>query len=262
MGERYLWPFYDLTTSSSAHIMSVILIVNEKLRESVPAWESLAMHSDKFAGFFEKVLDLWGAEGTLNMRERAMYLQFLINCFQSLEQEFVRDCCLKLTGLQAWFHLNPLHREKLLKANKKLPAFWKKVQKKYAEPKTNFAKHEKNFTAGLITGILQTLEEMGEKESLDTNELAYVERGVELMIDLLNQLPTRRFFRPLLIDKHFVVRCRLSKLAQKPQGRLFNQLLDILRFYENFEIDDTTGQPLTRLELTENHYEKYQLLQR
>ena len=31
--ERYLWPFYDLTTSSSAHIMSVILIVNEKLRE-------------------------------------------------------------------------------------------------------------------------------------------------------------------------------------------------------------------------------------
>merc|ERR1712139_87917 len=206
--------------------------------------------------------DLWGTEGTLSMRERAMYLQFLINCFQSLGQEFVRDCCLKLTGLQAWFHLNPLHRDKLLKANKKLPAFWKKVQKKYAEPKTNFAKHEKNFTAGLIEGILKTLEQMGEKESLDTNELAYVERGIELMIDLLNQLPTRRFFRPLLLDKHGVVRCRLSKLAQKPQGRLFNQLLDILRFYENFEIDDTTGQPLTRLELTENHYEKYQLLQR
>merc|ERR1711904_644039 len=222
---------------------------------------SLAMHSEKFASFFEKFLYLWSVD-RLNMRERAMYLQFLIHCFQSLEQEFVRECCLKLTGLQSWFHLNPLHRDKLLKSNKKLPAFWKKVQKKYSEPKTNFAKHERNFTAGLIEGILLTLEEMGEKESLDTNELAYIERGIELMIDLLNQLPTRRFFRPLLIDKHFVVRCRLSKLAQKPQARLFNQLLDILRFYENFEIDDTTGQPLTRLELTENHYGKYQLLQR
>ena len=28
---------------------------------------------------------------------------------------------------------------------------------------------------------------------------------IELMIDLLDQLPTRRFFRPLLVDKHVVV---------------------------------------------------------
>ena len=27
---------------------------------------------------------------------------------------------------------------------------------------------------------------------------------IELMIDLLDQLPTRRFFRPLLVDKHIV----------------------------------------------------------
>ena len=46
------------------------------------------------------------------------------------------ESAVRLTGLQSWFHLNELHREKLLSLNKKLPAFWKKVQKKYAEPKT------------------------------------------------------------------------------------------------------------------------------
>merc|ERR1719399_598549 len=140
------------------------------------------------------MLDLWQG-GTLIMREKTIFLQFLINCFQSLEQEFVRECCLRLTGLQSWFHLNDLHREKLLAANKKLPAFWKKVKKKYAEPKTTQARHERNFMADLLDEFLGILEDYGAKEQLGEDELTYLERFAELMIDLLNQLPTRRFFR-------------------------------------------------------------------
>ena len=72
-------------------------------------------------------------------------------------------------------------------------------------------------------------------------------------------------------------------MAQLPQARLVNQLLGILRpadlhavectlamtdmtfaarYYENFEIDDTTGKPLSRREVTDLHYERLQLLQR
>jgi len=189
------------------------------------------------------------------------FLQFLINCFQSLEQDFVRDCCLRLTGLQSWFHLNELHREKLLTQNKKLPAFWKKVQKKYAEPKTTAASLERNFMADLLDEFLASVEDFGEHENVTADELNYVERAVELLIDLIDQLPTRRFFRPLLVDKHFVVRCRGSKIAQLPEARLFNQLLGILRYYENFEIDDSSGKPLTRRDITDLHYERLQLLQ-
>ncbi|CAJ1439094.1 unnamed protein product, partial [Effrenium voratum] len=93
-------------------------------------------------------------------------------------------------------------------------------------------------------------------------EMSYLERCVEMMIDLLDQLPTRRFFRPLMVDKHIVVRCKRSKVAQLPEARLLNQLLGILRYYENFEIDDTTGKPLSRREVTDLHYERLQLLQR
>merc|ERR1712060_793445 len=64
------------------------------------------------------------------------------------------------------------------------------------------------------------------------------------------------------VDKHFVVRCRGSAVAPMPEARLINQLLGILRYYENFEIDDTTGVPLSRREITDLHYEKLQMLQR
>jgi len=261
--ERYLWPFFDGEKASTAHLLSISLLINEKVRDgSVSAWDSIAAKKEKFSAFFERMLELWKS-GTLSLREKSQVLQFLINCFQSLEQDFVRDCCLRLTGLQSWFHLNDLHREKLLSLNKKLPAFWKKVQKKYNEPKTTSARHERNFMSELLDEFLSSVEDFSTKaEDLGAQELSYLERVLELMIDLLDQLPTRRFFRPLLVDKHVVVRCRGSKVAQLPAARLINQLLGILRYYENFEIDDTTGKPLTRREVTDLHYDKLQLLQR
>ena len=36
--ENYLWPNFDASTASFEHVMSIILMVNEKFRESIPAW--------------------------------------------------------------------------------------------------------------------------------------------------------------------------------------------------------------------------------
>ena len=40
-----------------------------------------------------------------------------------------------------------------------------------------------------------------------------------------------RFFNTVLDDSHLVVRSSLAPLAKRPEGRLFLQLLDQLRFY-------------------------------
>lgn len=37
--ERYLWPYFDPETASPEHVMSIIIMVNEKIREGVPAWD-------------------------------------------------------------------------------------------------------------------------------------------------------------------------------------------------------------------------------
>jgi intron-binding protein aquarius len=76
------------------------------------------------------------------------------------------------------------------------------------------------------------------------------------------QLPTRRFFLALIIDRQVVVRCRMSALAQRTEGRLYNQLLDLLKFYQDFEINEHTGVPLSRDEMLARHYGRLQLLQR
>ena len=59
---------------------------------------------------------------------------------------------------------------------------------------------------------------------LDKQKLLYCERFAELLIDLLSQLPTRRFVRTLLEDKAILIKCRMSPLLEHPQGE-FQQLL-------------------------------------
>ena len=36
--ENYLWPHFSAESASYEHIMSIVLLVNEKFRENVPAW--------------------------------------------------------------------------------------------------------------------------------------------------------------------------------------------------------------------------------
>jgi len=97
-----------------------------------------------------------------------------------------------------------------------------------------------------------------------TTILKYLERFLEVLIDLLSQLPTRRFLRAVVADHHVVVRCKLSTYYTGSSGRtttatttlLFSQLLDSLSFYQAYEINDHTGVPLTLQDLATQHYTK------
>jgi hypothetical protein len=43
--EGYLWPFFDPAAATDGHVMSILVMVNEKFREGVPAWTGF--HSRK-----------------------------------------------------------------------------------------------------------------------------------------------------------------------------------------------------------------------
>lgn len=55
----------------------------------------------------------------------------------------------------------------------------------------------------------------GDKPQVDPAHVRFCERFMELVVDLLTQLPTRRFFRLLLEDSHFILRCKKSGLARR-----------------------------------------------
>eukprot|EP01018_Ginkgo_biloba_P026904 Gb_01316 [translate_table: standard] len=79
--------------------------------------------------------------------------------------------------------------------------------------------------------------------------------------ELLRNLKYIRFFRVLVEDVAVVAKCRLSALCSHPKGRFFVQLVDLLRFYEGFEINDHVGTQLSDDDVLLAHYSRLQAFQ-
>jgi len=118
--------------------------------------------------------------------------------------------------------------------------------------------------------------------------LLYFERFAELLVDLLAQLPTRRYLLLLLLDSHVVPRCRAAPLLAAlgdadngdgdtveelggalgggadggAEGALFRKLVSRLAFYQRFEIAEQTGQHTTARQVSIAHYERMLRAQR
>ncbi|KAJ0840040.1 putative intron-binding protein aquarius [Helianthus annuus] len=98
-------------------------------------------------------------------------------------------------------------------------------------------------------------------EKINEASILYCERFMEFLIDLLSQLPTRRYFKPLVADVAVVAKCHLSVLYRHEKGKFFAQLVDLLQYYVGFEIDDNLGRQMTDDEVLQAHYERFQAFQ-
>lgn len=58
-----------------------------------------------------------------------------------------------------------------------------------------------------------------------------------------------------------VAKCHLSALYRHEKGKLFAQLVDLLQYYEGFEIDDRLGRQMTDDEVLQSHYDRVQSFQ-
>ncbi|XP_054758837.2 RNA helicase aquarius-like [Lytechinus pictus] len=266
--ENYLWPNYDSEKSSSSHLISIAVMINEKFREGVPAWEACKKKPEQFPAFFHQVLKLTlGAikDLTISLRERTVLLIFLIHCFNSLEVDVIREQVQRLVSLPMWVCLLPGRLETELKAYPKYKKFWNIIKKNDAKQDEETKKRndfERRFLAELIQLFYTILDSIPEEGDAPMDKVHFCERFVEMMVDLEAQLPTRRFFNAVMDDAHVVVRCRLSALAKRNEGKLFSELLDMLTFYAGFEIKDSTGTALTDHEMTDIHYDRISSLQR
>ncbi|KAG0550887.1 hypothetical protein BDA96_01G376300 [Sorghum bicolor] len=282
--ENYLWPHFDPAHASFEHVMSIILMVNEKFRENVAAWTCFHDRKDAFKGFLWRVLKLKEEERALNMAEKTNYLLFMINSFQSLEDELVRETILQLVSLKLWNTLSFGRLQMELCLNPELIKKWTKIKRREAkeakkadQPIDPSEMLENKFLRNLIEEFLEILDskvilsnqDAGEEsvlnESLsgqiDDSCVLYCERFMEFLIDMLSQLPTRRFLRPLVADVAVVAKCHLSALYTHEKGRLFAQLVDLLQFYEGFEINDHSGTQLGDDDVLQAHYSRFQAFQ-
>lgn len=107
--ENYLWPNYKEGAASHAHMMSIVVMLNEKFRERVEVWQVFEKNKNQFSAFFQQLLESCISEPTEDafasksyMREQTSLLIFLNHCFNSMEVELCRDQAKKLVSLSMW----------------------------------------------------------------------------------------------------------------------------------------------------------------
>ncbi len=269
--ENYLWHGYTPEKASVPHLLSIVLMVNEKYKEGFPAWDCFTARPEDFVSFFNSLLTL-PTKHTLSHFERLAYLNFLSNAFQSLENELVRGRVLRLVGLPMWHTLSRGRLQLELHEHPQLAKHWKHMAKKDAKKAQAAASGyvpasesiDATFLPSLLADFLEHLSSaVAANGVVDTAAVRYCERFVAFLSSLLSQLPTRRFVHAVVEDKAILVKCHLSALHKHhPEGVLFVQLVEGLRSVLSFPIDDHTGDSLNEDAVTAAHYERVQQLQR
>lgn len=108
--ENYLWPNYQRGVASHAHMMSIVVMLNEKFRERVDAWVIFNNSPKEFPDFFQQVLEACLAKqdfDSSHLREQTALILFLNHCFNSMEVSLCRDQAKRLVSLAMWSCLQP-----------------------------------------------------------------------------------------------------------------------------------------------------------
>lgn len=272
--ETTLWPVYNEEHASNHElIMSIVVMLNEKFHEKVNVWQWIAASDENrqhFALFFFNACKLILVD-SLDISEKLALLIFLIRSFNSVENEMVRKEIQKYISMPIWVSLSSGRLQVEFTKMPELAKFWKKVARsdaKLSVERKQEVDFERRFLYNLIFDFFSTLHAIqpGKLSQQDRKAIKYCERFLELLIDLESLLPTRRFFNTLLDDLHVITVCRLSQLNAHQElsgsGRLFRQLLDRLKFYTKFEIDDASGEALTDNQIMLLHLNKFTRLQK
>ncbi|KAL1114794.1 hypothetical protein AAG570_007618 [Ranatra chinensis] len=229
--ENYLWPNYETDKASYAHMMSIVVMINEKFRERVPAWNVMKQNPVHVMGFFRHVFKTCLNKTDNSFREKTALIMFLTHAFNSMEVDLIREQLKRLISLSMWVSLQLNRREQELRNHSRWRKFWGKVMKKDVKENLEQVDWERRFLHRLILNFMHHLAAVPDTGIIDPGYIHYCERFLELMIDLEASLPTRRFFNTVLDDSHLLLVCEMSPLVKNPQGKLFAQVSCMICFF-------------------------------
>uniref|UniRef100_H2ZD58 Intron-binding protein aquarius n=1 Tax=Ciona savignyi TaxID=51511 RepID=H2ZD58_CIOSA len=253
-----MWPNYSSENSSAEYVVSIVCMVNEKYREAVPAWEPFKNKPENFEYFFKQVMDLILNE-EVPLQQRTILIIFMDHCYNSLEIDVVRSQVQRTVSLAMWQNLLPAKLRQELKKSGKLRKAWKSILKK--DSKLNAETKTRNdFDRSFLQTAMNKFCKMIACKELDKCTVEYCQWFLGLIIDLDSCLPTRRWFNTVLSDCHLVVRCMKSTLYENDD--VFTQLTKTLQMYTSFEVNDLTGEQLSKQEMMSAHYERMSHFQR
>ncbi len=272
--ENYLWPYWG-GHKCKAHALSIVLLTNEKFArggyDSEPWVGSSEVEEEdntnegkegkpcstsktRFSSLLDVLVDLY-LKGKLTMDEKGALVWFIVNAFQSLEKPAIRSAVLPLCSLALWGELTAKQRTQLFI---KYPVLGKAYSnlKKPTEGRSISPTKLSSFLPRLANEVIGLAEGAVEPNSSSSFFLA---RCVELFIDLLSQVPIRRFLRTVLLNMCFLERLELSSMnggGEECGGVLFQTQVKHLGAILRFEVDDQSGKSLSSAAAAAAHHDR------
>ncbi|KAG3119816.1 RNA helicase aquarius [Phytophthora idaei] len=287
-----------------AWLVSVVLLVCFRAREgdAVSSGDNFsglwAFLKEEDAAWKTFTTTLWTAladaeanedDAKWTLKEQTALTQFLITSFQSLEVPQVAASVLQMASLPLWTTLSTTQRALEFQTYPKLERHWdrmmtenssaktenkktpKKNKRRKLESKTETPRHEQTALVRRLDAFFQVLKAPVD-DDVPKHEVAlrlrFVAVFMALLVDLLSQLPTRRFLLTVLRRRHVRTVLRNSILVQHAlqwqnlnDRQALSKQLTLLDACMRFPIDAQTGASLSPREHRELQARHIQALQ-
>lgn len=314
-------------------VFFIIIFMKFKIKSRVNILEYFGLNQENQNSFkliFEQITNY----RTINLDnfEREVTISFFILCYQNLEIKYIAQNCLKYISFFLWVRLTKNTLRSLLLENDKYIEKWK-ILMKLNKKESLLAQKPSFYFNDLIDDFLFLLENenskfynqeankpsklftLADKKELNTNNnninnqneqitgevklkksssFIFYEKFIELIIDLITQISTRKFILPLLKEKHFIERIKITKfyllnaentladlseaeaeakMASQSENerqlhisnyysfKLFTKMVDNLKSFIDFEFDENSHENLNYEKLIMIHYEEINKMQ-
>lgn len=235
--ERFLWPTFT-ENASNQHVILIAAFVHVKRQANLSPWAIFSERQDDFSILFHRVLSL-NLDSTLPITSSLFLLGFVISAFQSLENDFVRKECAPLVAISIWHNLHKSsRREKELQSSSTRQKAWRSAQKRFDSSDRTTQVKSQFDRAWLYSMVLNFFRRLNPDKTPSTGEVIYCERFLEFLIDLISQLPTRRYSIVLLTDLNVLPVLRTTQLSAKGEHPTLSDLTDLYQHFVDFRVDE------------------------
>ncbi|OCT46083.1 Intron-binding protein aquarius [Cladophialophora carrionii] len=259
--ERFLWPTYT-PDAPNHHVILITIFFNLKQRAHLQDWALLTNgRPDDFSTLLRRVLSL-NLDASLAIHSRLSLLNFVLGAFQSLENEYVRKECAPLVSIATWHNLHDEQaRERLFETTPARRKAWRAAARRFDAADPDTQSRLRFDRAWLFTMLVDFIARLNVSKLTHSQEMVYCERFLEFLIDLISQLPTRRYTNPLLQDLNLLAILRTSKLYGKEDAILLRDLANLFEHFQTFAVDDMGATQATD-DVRKNYYHALERLQR
>lgn len=248
--------------------------MNEKFKNNINIIEFLSRTKEDSAKLEQFLQHLTSMSADVDSNFLSAYVLFYLYSYQHLELAIIRSSLMKYLSLSLWDHVSEHRINDILGKYPQIKPHWQhhigsrvestdKTNTKNKKVKTSNSEvgyKESTFIPNLINRFFNIIE--NKATPLTPSHTLFLERFLELLIDLLSQLATRRFLNTLLIDFHFIIRCQKSHYYQVlNSNNVFIKLLSMLNGLIHIEIDEHTGKVLSNEDVIGIQSEKIYVMQ-